>query len=329
MFYRYKPRKKERQVLRFVVIALVAACAIYLGYRNKDYLMFWKYSSNKIETVIKNAENQSDNDLKRAALFDADKIVENYKAENPLEPESYYYYARLHYAAGSANLNAAFSELVINDELNSLPASSIAEFNKVIKSMRKGMALANGKKPNDFYMLTFAKACFFTKFLQNEDLQKLLARTNIPEDLEDIRFYAAIKIMGGAEEEGFNILRDKNIASDTEGSLFIAGLETAAGRYTSAIMNYKKLLASVTDEKILKLVRVNLGRIYYRQGLFAEAVEEFAFAQQLDASDSSISIWTGRAYLGLGQPDKAKAVWSAALALDNGNVELRKLLSSI
>ncbi len=106
----------------------------------------------------------------------------------------------------------------------------------------------------------------------------------------------------------------------------MATAERIAGRYTNAIMNYRKVLDSAADDRLKRLVHLNLGKIYYNQSLFAESLTHFSEAMSLDDKDPGVKIWTGKSYAALGFRDKARALWSEVLNADKTNEEARKLL---
>lgn len=330
MFYRYKTKRKKHKTLRFFFAAVFLAFAVYLGYRYGDYLAFWRYSDNKLLAEIDEAKSIEDAEQRLSALTKAKDSVKNYREENPLNPNSYYYTADVYYSSGAALLPGTFSELLINDRLDGIKPSAFNEFQRAVRYMRKGTALAKKEKPDDKYAIIFAKSCFYTEFLDIKTVNELLTDIDKPSDIENVRFCSMIKILAGDVDGGFELLEENgNISSGAEGILFLAALQAKTGQYTNAIINYKKLLNSQTDDSVLKLVRMSLGRIYYKQSLYSEAMEEFSEAGKLDGTDADVGLWTGKTYASMGASDKARAVWAEALTKDKSNAELKRLLDSI
>ena len=330
MYYKYKPRKRSKRILKPLAIIIVLCTIGYFTYRYREYLMFWRYSDNKLVTKLKAAENSSD---KLTELKNLVQIFDNYLENNPLNQEAYFYSARVHYGIAVANMPWSFSEFVINNLSEDMPSAltpvSLGEFQKTIKYIRKGIALGDSKKIDYEYMMIFAYSCFYTSFLNMAELNEFLSpadKGELSKNVEDARFYSLVKILENEKNEGFEFLASAgDVNSDLRGILFQSCVETMAGQYTNAIMNYKKILDTAEDQHVLKLVRMNLGKIYYKQNLYNESLEQFAAAAK-NTEDVLPKIWVGKNYAALGQHDKAKVVWNEALAADKNNAELKKLL---
>jgi len=331
MYYRYKPKGRKKRILKPLAIIIVLCAIGYFTYRYKEHLMFWRYSDNKLVAKLKAAEN-SDNKL--AELKNLVQVFDNYRENNPLDQDAYFYSARLHYNIAVANMPESFSEFVINtfsdDGLFVITPLSLSEFQKAVKYMRKGMALGDNKNIDYEYLMVFAYSCFYTSFLDMVELNEILSfadKNELSKNVEDARFYSLVKILKNEKDEGFEFLANNGrIDSDLRGILFQSCVESMAGQYTNAIMNYKKILDTIEDPQVLKFVHMNLGKIYYKQNLYNESLEQFTWSSEKDTGDALPKIWAGKSYAALGQHDKAKAVWNDALTIDKNNSELKKLL---
>ena len=333
MYYKYKPKGKKKHILKPLAIIIVLCTAGYFAYRYKEHLMFWRYSDNKLVAKLKVAEN-SDNKL--SELKNLVQVFDSYRENNPLDQEAYFYSARLHYGIAVAGMPGNFSEFVINNFGDSgsfeIPSLSSSEFQKAIKYMRKGIALGDGKKIGHEYLMLFAYSCFYTSFSDMTELNEIFSsadKNELPKNIEDARFYSLVKILKNEKDEGFEFLAENGeVDSDLRGILFLSCVEGMVGQYTNAIMNYRRILDATEDPQVLKFVHINLGKIYYKQNLFNESLEQFTWSAEKDARDVSSKIWAGKSYAALGQHDKAKAVWNDALAIDKNNSELKKLLGN-
>jgi len=330
MYYKYKPKKKNKRIFKPLVIIIVLCTIGYFTNRYKEYLMFWRYSDNKLAAKLKAAENSGN---KLAELKNLVQVFDDYRESNPLNKDAYFYSARLSYDIAVASMPWSFSEFVINnfsdDMPSALPPLSLNEFQKAVKYIRKGMALGDKKEIDHKYAVIFAYSCFYTSFLDMAGLNEILSsadKDEMSKNVEDARFYSLVKILKNEKEEGFDFLTNNgSVDSDLNGILFQSCVETMAEQYTNAIMNYRKILDTTEDPQVLKLVHMSLGKIYYKQNLYNESLEQFAEASK-KTGDVLPKIWAGKAYAALGQRDKAKAVWNDALAADKNNGELKKLL---
>ena len=330
MYYKYKPKKRSKRILKPLAIIIVLCAIGYFTYRYREYLMFWRYSDNKLVAKLKAAENSGD---KLTEFKDLAQIFDNYRESNPLNQEAYFYSARVHYGIAAANMPWSFSEFVINnlsdDMQSALPPLSLNEFQKAIRYIRKGMALGDNKKIDHEYIMIFAYSCFYASFLNMAELNEFLSladKSELSKNVEDARFYSLVKILENEKNEGFDFLAGNGeVDSDLRGILFQSCVESMGGQYTNAIMNYRKILDTAEDPHVLKLVRMNLGKIYYKQNLYNESLEQFVAAAK-NTEDVLPKIWAGKNYAALGQHDKAKVVWNEAIAVDKNNAELKKLL---
>ena len=77
---------------------------------------------------------------------------------------------------------------------------------------------------------------------------------------------------------------------------------------------------------IIKLVHINLGKIFYNRSLYKESLYHFNQALNIDERDILLKIWIGKNYSALGYKTRAKAIWSEVLVSDSSNQEVKKLL---
>ena len=330
MYYRYRVKNKDRHVVRSLVIIVLIAVAGYFSYKYRDYILFWKYTDNKLMLQLKTADSTPDFQNRKIALEGLVPVFDDYREKNPLKADAFFMSAFLYYRLGQASLPGSFSELLINDRLDSASPAARKQFLRTIKYIRKGMALQNGDSSDPAVLFTLARSCYYSSFLRVDEICGILSGlkpTDCEVDVESIRFCALVNILNKNEDAGFALLTEKGMVDNgIDGILFQATAERMVGRYTSAIMNYKKVLDASRDDRILNLVHVNLGKIYYNQSLYRESLAHFNDALKINERDTFSRIWIGKNYSALGYRDRAKAIWAEILATDRSNSEVKKLL---
>jgi tetratricopeptide (TPR) repeat protein len=330
MYDRYKSKRKSTGIYKFLGIVALLGVIIFLGTRYYRYLAFWKFSQNKLEKRIETVRQIKDVDKKRGALTDLSDIYERYKEEHPVDPDAFYVSGEIHYMLGESHLPGNFSELYINDRVHDISRDAKIEFLKAIKDIKKGCALENSV-PDDNRSFKLAKAGFYTNYSTPAEILRMIEKKGesikLKEDIENIRFYSIANILNRREDYGLKYLAAYGMVKDNmQGLLFYATAERVAKKYTGAIVSYKNVIARTSDDKLRKLVHVNLGKIYFNQSLFRESIDQFSQALKIDERDSMPKIWIGKNYSALGEKDKARAIWSEVLTTDGTNAEVKKLL---
>ncbi len=330
MYTRYKSRKRNRNVFKLLFLMALFAGAIYLGYHFRGYLLFWKYSYSKLEKKLMAIEAASPQ-LRGDMLAELAKISDDYKKDNQLSADAYFASGQVHFMLGEYRLKGGFSDFIIQEKNAELDQKTRKEFITAIRDTRKGMALAGGDGKNIHYLI-LAKAAYYTRFYSLEAIQDLINKIKNPDSItrkDDIRFIAVINILNNKTDEGIDFLKKHEQAvSDVEDALFLASVDRLGKRYTNAIVGFKQVIEKSTDSGMLKQAHLNLGKIYFTQGLFTESVDHFKKALDIDQADQSARIWIGKGYYSMGDKASAKKIWGEALAADQGNEELKKLISA-
>ncbi len=330
MYSRYKVSRKNNAVVRFIIFLAVAGVLVYFGHRNRQYLFFWKYTSNRIVKRIEQAAKMKNGPMRDAALTELGGIMKSYRKDNPLAPDVYLQAGRVEFLTAESALPGTFSELVINDSVHDLPSRARIHFIRSIKDFRKAAALTDdGSLPAESALL-LARASYHTGYKTPEEIYDILQKHRVPGSVtgtEGARFCALIEIVSGRVDKGLERLVDNGDVFDSlQGRLLLATAERTGRRYTNAIMHYREVAGLTSDKKILKLVNINLGKLYFNQSLYQESITHFNRALELDSEDSESRIWLGKNYARLGDRVKAKAVWTEVLTRDSSNDEARKLL---
>lgn len=329
MYDRYKLKKRSRKTYKILFLILLISYTAYLGYRYKNYLFFWKYTYNKLVQKIDRAENVTDSDSKARSLRELTKICNDYKNENSYSSEAFLLSGRVNFLLGEALTDRTFSQMTIYDTLHEIDVRAKSRFYQCIKDMRKGIALSRDERIHRYYLF-LAKAMFYLDYYDVSDIYKLIDKIDVDDltgSVENVRFYGILCILNNEAERGIQIIKQHGkISDEIEGMLFLATANRIARRYTLSILEYKRVLHKTADNTIIKLVHVNLGKIFYNQSLFKESLYHFNQALHIDERDNLLKIWIGKNYSALGYKMRAKAIWSEVLATDNSNREVRKLL---
>jgi tetratricopeptide (TPR) repeat protein len=180
------------------------------------------------------------------------------------------------------------------------------------------------------YALVLAKSCFYTNYMSHTDINQFLAVFDdkiASLNVENVRFCSMIKFLNGQQDVALKYLMNYGGIKDSiQGQLFLATVQRMGKKYTNSIINYKEALAKTADGKIQKLIHVNLGKIYFTQGLYRESLDQFMLALKIDDMDSAVKIWLGKNYSALGDKAKAKTLWGEVLNVDKTNAEVKNLL---
>ncbi len=332
MYDRFKTRKRNSGIYKVLAVLAVISALLFIGFRYQRYLTFWKYNQNTLYKKIETARNITDRQARRDAFASITESLDRYKEEHQTEPAAFLMSGEAHYRLGESYLSGTFSDLFINDKMGDIGKNAKIEFLKAIKDIKKGSALDNGALDENFCML-LSKSCFFSGYNTPSEIFRILQKSGDPakfNNVENVRFYSAACIINKKEDFGLKLLSQFGMVKDNiQGLLFYATAERVAGKYTGAIVSYKNVLAMTADERIRKLVHVNLGKIYFNKSLFKESIEQFTIALKLDERDPLSKIWIGKNYSAMGQKDKARAIWSEVLTTDGANTEAKELLGTM
>ncbi|MCL1864543.1 MAG: hypothetical protein FWF73_01885 [Spirochaetes bacterium] len=303
-----------------------------MGYNFQSKLMFWRIDRNRITDQIDKISSITNLEKKIAYIKQLSEDVEVYKEENPLDSDAYIYLARVYYILGFTLSGKSFTEMYIDDSLYTLSAEQKRYFIKSINSMSKAIAILNGKNIESQDMLILCKSYFFTGYKENSAIFSILKSLSSSIDklsVDDIRFYSVICLSSGSVDESLDILNKKGeVDESVHGRLFKAKALTNANRYTEAIIAFQNILKTTDDPAIMKISFTNLGKIYFSQNLFKESLDQFTSALSLGGDDVNCKLWIGKNYLAMGMKDKARAVWSEIIAV-NDNEEAKRYINSM
>jgi len=313
------------------LIIIILCCAGYIGYRYQTYLMFWKYTQNKLGQSLENIKTLQNKGQKRRELLGLAKICEEYLNEKQTSTDAFNLAGRVHYNLGQLYLEYPFTDLIIYNKLDKINDRAKDEFEKAVKNFKKEIALYGNNNINIDRSLKLAASYFYTKYYNLDQIYKIIDpidRFDPVNQVEEIRFCSLIRILRGDIEQGLDLLKKNDIKSeDQKRQLFFATACKMAGRYTNAILEYKKVLNKTADNNIKKVINYSLGEIYFNQSLHKESLFHFSNALKIDKSDNQLKIWIGKNFSALGYKRKAKVIWSEVLASDRSNTEVKKLLN--
>lgn len=332
MYYRYKSKQKSKKRYKFILIISIILCIGYLGYKNKDKLLFWKYDFNKVKLFLKQVKHENNNKKKIELLNKLQNICNDYKKEHPLDFEAYYLSARVNFLIGENLLEDKFSNMIIKNEFNRIPLKTEKYLIKTIKDVKKGIALDKRSRPKDNILIIFAKANYYLKYYESNIIFKWLEKIREPkllENIDDRRFYGILKLLNGQVDSGISFLENYAAIKNEEGKLFIAAAYEMAKQYTKAIMEYKSQLQTTADSQKIKMIHFNLGKIYQKQSLLQEALQHYRSAYNEDVSDNLLKLYIAKVYLKLGDKRKAKYYLYNILSADKENLQAKELLKAM
>jgi tetratricopeptide (TPR) repeat protein len=333
MYTRYKVVNKNRGFRKAIIPLLILAAVLYGGYRYRHQLQFWKYSSNKlskkIETVVKmkNRERRQEELLQLAGDMDRDK------ASGLTDADAYFNSGRVHYRLGESYLPGSFTELVINGKSTDVPPLAKQEFLVVLKDMKKGICLTRKGKAGMEHAMMLAKASYYADYMSADEIKKIIIDSGGTEDMsdpEDFRFYSILMFLNKEEDRSIKLLTEHPEAvRGTQGKLFLATCEKIARQYTNSIVHFTEVLNGTNDDDIKKLVRINLGEIYFTQSLYQESIAQFISASEIDSENLEIKLWIVKNYSAMGDKLKAREVLNQVLLKDKNNLEAKNLLGTM
>jgi tetratricopeptide (TPR) repeat protein len=330
MYYSYKSKKKNRKIFKILLLAIAITGIFYFGAKYRQYIFFWKYTYNKISSALKDTSKIEDIEKRKLKLLEISGICDDYNSKNQISAETFLLAGKTHFLLGEIYLNKTFSEYIISNCTDCLDQRAATEFITAIKNIRKAIAIyaSDGIEPE--YRLIMARSCYYTDYYNTKRIYRLLDKLDNIEtfpNIDDIRFLSIINILNKKEDYGLEILVKYGMVSETmSGRFFLASVYNIAGKYTDSIMSFKNILDNCSDNNLLRLANINLGKIYFSRSLYRESLLHFMNALKIDEKDNSSKIWIGKNYAALGEKTKARAIWADVLVSDQGNMEARKLL---
>lgn len=332
MYYRYKTKKKKGKFVKYFIYLLIIAGLVTAAYRNRQHLLFWKYTQNRLAESIDSGIAIKDTARRREELKALVKVMEQYKNDNAVNPDAFFMSGKVEFNLAETYLPGGFSEIVISETpLSSIDKGAREGYIRAMKDIKKGEALLDGSeiKPDAAFQL--AMASWYVQYNSGPELMEMVKNVDIRgiAEPEFIRFFALLNILNGKSEQGLTLIMDNDRPGEgIDGRLFLAVAQRMARQYTHAIINFKDLLNKTSDSGRLKIINYNLGLIYFSQSLHKESLEHFENCMKIDGSDNRFKVWAGKNLAATGKMDKAKLLWKEVLASDPTHEEAKKLLGA-
>jgi tetratricopeptide (TPR) repeat protein len=320
MYYRYKTRKKNRFFLKFSITALILVTAVYMLYKEHGVLEIWNYSENKVIAKI-NEINRAPKNVKDEAIKNARSAAEKYSNENPLNPDPCFLLAAVECAAGENELMYDYSGMLVRDD-SSVNDNAKKYFFNAIKLIKKGISLNNSSKIPDDCMIKLAKSYFYTGYYSNEEIYPYINKIDNPLAISsrDDKIFYCIMLLKEGKDSGLAVLKREIKENDFYGRIILAGAYQETKQYTNAIVEYKNLLAVLKDEEMLKIVNMNIGRIYFTQSLYKEALSHLQGLVTENETDLKLRVIMEKCYNETGDKINAKKFST----LNNTNTAVQK-----
>ena len=200
MYYRYKSKKRAKKSYEIVLIAVFVVLAIAALFHYRNYLLFWKFTYNRLQKQLYAAESIQDSKEKITYLGKNITTCDDYRNDNPFQSDGYYLSARAEYMLAEAEAGGSLSDAVINESMAAISPEARTHFTQAIRFIRKGMSLDPKSRPDDETYAILAKACFYLNYYSSADIQAILASIRNPKslgNLDDRRFYGLMLILNG------------------------------------------------------------------------------------------------------------------------------------
>ncbi len=328
MYYRYKSKQRRKVTTKWIINVILIASLIYVVHHYHQYIFFWRYTLNKLQTKIEMASNQADNALRQRQLKELCSAVTKYAESNPLSADAYYLLGDTYCNYALSLLNKPMYSLYDESVLQNIPADIRKNFLFAIKAINKGIALGGRSSIDDNTRVIQAASLYCSGYYPVNEVYTIIQKvSNIHKlSLQNIRIYSMIAIKSGHYEEAIELVKSKGVSDNIEGRMFLAASYLYANQQSNAIIEYRNILQSSRDNAIIKAVHIELGKIFYKKGVYAQSLEHLNAALQIDDHDVQCKLWLGKVYSAVGNISQAKALWSEVLLLDSENVEAKRLL---
>lgn len=330
MYYRYKSRKRAQRNYETVLIVFAVIAVVFGLVYFRNYLYFWKYNYNRLSKTVTVAERAVDRTQRDQLLQKASATCDDYRNDNPMQSDGYFVSARVQYLLGELASGGSLSGMVINENAGE---GSKAHFLQAIRYIRKGMSLDTRNVPDDVTCVILAQSCFLTDFCSRAEIMATLAKIRSPKTLprlDDRRFFGLMTVLNGDPEAGVQFLIENGeIQKDEDGKLFLASAYALAKQYTNAIMEYRALVESARSPDVIKKSQVGLGKVYFRQSLFKESLEQFEGIVKNSPDDAEAKLWSARCYQSLGDKFSAKKICQDILSADPHNGDAQDLIKQL
>lgn len=305
MYYRYSSRRKRGGLFKKLVIIAAVAGVAYTGWRFRGYLQFWKLNFSRLDTMVEGVDRNLPAAERLERLKPLVAKAERFRSDEELSADACYISGRVFFLLGEAlNARSYGAMLVEGTGFSATPAAREA-FLKSILSMKKGMALGS---PSDEDILFLAKSARYIDYYSVDETGALLDSIAKPETLrfpDDAWFYAGGIIASGRAEDGLKYLKARK-ATDPFSRLVLAAAYAEAKQYTAAIAEYRALLSTSIPVDVSRRASLSLGRVYFSQSLFREALETLEPVVTVDETDPDIRKLMEQLYRAAGDEVKAK-----------------------
>ncbi|MCX8122757.1 MAG: tetratricopeptide repeat protein [Spirochaetes bacterium] len=328
MYYRYTSRQRKKITTKWVINAVLIACIIYVVHHYHQYIFFWKYTLNKLQAKIEAASNQPDTTIRQKQLKDLCSAVTKYAESNPMSSDAFYLLGETYYHYAYSLLNKPIYTLYDDTVLQNISADIRQHFLLAIKAINKGIALGGRSSISDNTRVSYAASLYCSGYYPVNEIYTIVQKvSNVQKlSLQNIRMYSLIAIKSGHFEEGIELVKVKGVSDNIEGRMFLAASYLYANQQSNAIIEYRNILQSSRDNTIVKAVHIELGKIFYRKGVYSQSLEHLNAALQIDDHDVQCKLWLGKVYSAVGNISQAKALWSEVLLIDSDNTEAKRLL---
>lgn len=328
MYNRYKSKQRKKNTTKWIVnIVLVIAVAVVV-HKYHDYIFFWKYTYNKLNERVETAVKHHDSAVRQKQLKDLCVSVQNYADNNPFSVEAHYLLGRTYFNFAYSLVDKPLHVLYDDSVLKDISQEARHYFLLSIKAMNKGLALGGRSSIDNNSRIIHAASLYFTTYYPINEIYTFAKRVSDINkvSLKNMSLYSLIAVKSGHAEEGIELVKTSGISDNKDGRLFLAASYLYGDQHSNAILEYKNILQSSKDSRIIKAVHIELGKIFYKRGVYSQSIEHLNAALSIDKLDIESKLWLGKVYSAVGNTFQARALWSEVLVLDSDNTEAKQLL---
>ncbi|MGL4368779.1 MAG: hypothetical protein ACRCUT_03790, partial [Spirochaetota bacterium] len=209
MYYRYKSKKRAKKSYELILIAVLIVAALTGLFHFRNYLLFWKFTYNRLAKQIHSAEAVADPVKRSESLEKAVAACDGYRNDNPFQSDGYFLSAKSSYLIGETEAGGSLSLLVIEDAVSAISVQARGQFENAVRYIKKGMSLDSNSRPDDEILVILAKSYFYLDYYKTEEIQSVLSQIRDPgglPGLDDRRFFGLMLIQGGDPEGGVKFL---------------------------------------------------------------------------------------------------------------------------
>ncbi len=332
MYDRYRVQKRNRPILIFLMVILLLGGLVFAGYRYRQHLMFWTYTSSALKSEVDEIRALSGR-ARMDKLEELKQMVSSYSQDNPLTREAWLNSGMYHYLMADTLMEDTFTVSVIHERWMDIKKPAREQFLESIRCFAKGLALDEDRSPENEIIFPLARALLHTGYYPVPDIVDIYFRwINLKtiDKIEHHRLYAVLMVLSGEEEAGLEYLISRGeVRESLQGRLLMARVQEMARHFTDAINTYQRLAGEVDDPSLKVHIYFNLGKIYHKRSLYRESLENLRMGLEIEPAHRGLRVWTIKSLEASGRKGEARERLDELLKEYPDDPRLRELMETI